>query len=75
VWEHNDGTHHYNVYRGTASGGPYLKIGSTDSTYSTYTDTAGLVVGTTYYYVVREANALDEERCQSNETSVRPRSR
>ena len=70
VWTHS-GAHHYNVYRGTISGGPYLKIASTSSTYSTYLD-EGLVNGTTYYYVVREATSLDAEFCQSNEASARP---
>ena len=40
----------YNIYRGTASGGPYTKIGSVGTT-TTYTDTT-VVSGTTYYYVV-----------------------
>jgi hypothetical protein len=70
TWTHT-GAHHYNIYRGTVSGGPYLKIASTTSTYSTYLDQT-VVNGTTYYYVVREANLLDEERCQSNQASARP---
>ena len=39
TWSHS-GAHHYNIYRGTISGGPYLKIASTTSTYSTYLDMA-----------------------------------
>jgi hypothetical protein len=73
VWKHT-GAHHYNVYRGTLSGGPYLFIGSTSSTYSTYLDLT-VVNGTTYYYVVREANFLNEESCQSNQASATPRTR
>jgi hypothetical protein len=73
TWTHT-GAHHYNVYRGTISGGPYLKIASTTSTYSTYLDQT-VVNGTTYYYVVREANLLDEEICQSNQASARPTTR
>ena len=68
------GAHHYNVYRGTISGGPYLKIASTTSTYSLYIDYA-VVNGTTYYYVLREADFLDREFCQSNQASARPVSR
>ncbi len=68
------GDHHYNVYRGTIVGGPYVKIASTTSTYSTYLDSA-VVNGTTYYYVVRAANAADQERCQSNEANARPTTR
>lgn len=68
------GAHHYNVYRGTISGGPYLKIASTTSTYSLYIDYT-VVNGTTYYYVIREADFLDREFCQSNQASARPVSR
>jgi len=74
TWTHIAGTHHYNIYRGTISGGPYLKIGSTTSTYSTYLDRA-VVNGTTYYYVVRPAAINDAEFCQSNQASARPVSR
>jgi fibronectin type 3 domain-containing protein len=57
----------YNVYRGTAHGGPYVKIGSTDVLTLTYTDNA-TVAGTTYYYVVTATNATDESS-YSNEAS------
>ncbi len=70
LWTHS-GAHHYNVYRGNIAGGPYLKIASTTSTYSTYLDTT-VVNGTTYYYVVRSASVTDLEDCQSNEASARP---
>ena len=73
TWTHS-GAHHYNIYRGPISGGPYLKIASTTSTYSTYLDLA-VVNGTTYYYVIREADFLDRERCQSNQASARPTAR
>ena len=79
TWTQVAGADHYNVYRGTVAGGPYLKIGSTSSSYSVYTDgyptPSGLVLNTTYYYVVRPADALDREECQSNEASARPRAR
>lgn len=68
TWTPKAGAHHYNIYRGTVNGGPYLKIGSTTSTYAMYSDAVGIVSGVTYYYVVREANVLDDERCQSNQT-------
>ena len=73
TWTHR-GAHHYNVYRGTISGGPYLKIASTTSTYSTYLDTT-VVNGTTYYYVVRTAAANGDELCQSNQASATPSAR
>ena len=51
TWTHRAGVDHYNVYRSTVSGGPYVKIGSTTSTYSTYLDST-VVNGTMYHYVV-----------------------
>jgi len=78
TWTPKAGAHHYNVYRGTVAGGPYLKIGSTTSSYAVFTDNGagiGLTVGQTYYYVIRQADALDRELCQSNEASARPRNR
>ena len=65
------GADHYNVYRSTTSGGPYVFVASTTSTYSTYLDT-GLTNGTTYYYVVREAALNGDELCQSNQASATP---
>jgi hypothetical protein len=65
VWT-DTGAHHYNIDRGTLAGGPYLMIGATTSRYSTFLDT-GVVNGSKYYYVVREADLLDRESCQSNE--------
>jgi len=73
VWTHT-GAASYNVYRSTTSGGPYLFIANTTSTYSTYLDT-GLVNGTRYYYVVREAALNGDELCQSNEASAIPSAR
>ena len=69
-WTHV-GAHHYNLYRATTSGGPYQRIGSTDSTYSVYTDSA-VSVGTTYYYLVKQAEADETELCESNESSATP---
>lgn len=74
VWS-STGAHHYNIYRGTVAGGPYVKIAATTSTYSTYLDTGSLVNGTAYYYVVRPAGLADDEICQSNEAAATPRTR
>jgi len=70
----DSGAASYNVYRATTSGGPYLLIANTTSTYSTYLD-SGLSTGTTYYYVVREAALNGDETCQSNEASATPSAR
>ena len=74
VWQDTDPAGGYNVYRSLMAGGPYTLIGNTTSTYSTYLD-RGLVDGTTYYYVVREAAANSDEICQSNEASGTPAGR
>lgn len=41
----------YNVYRGTATGGPYTKLTATPVSALTYTDSAG-TAGTKYFYVI-----------------------
>ena len=73
TWTHVPvaGWDHYNIYRSTVNGGPYLKIAETKSTYSTYLNT-GLTNGTTYYYVVRGALLNGNEICQSNQAAARP---
>jgi hypothetical protein len=63
------GANHYNVYRGTHAGGPYIPIATTTSRYSTFLDTT-VVTGTRYYYVVREAFVTRDEYCQSNEVNA-----
>jgi len=55
----------YNVYRGTASGGPYQKINSALDASTNYTDYT-VESGTTYYYVATEVNAQGEESAYSN---------
>jgi hypothetical protein len=66
TWTHT-GADSYNVYRGTTTGGPYMFLANTTSTYATYLDT-GVISGTTYYYVVREVMG-GVETCQSDEAS------
>jgi fibronectin type 3 domain-containing protein len=58
---------HYNVYRGTASGGPYQLIASISN--KDYEDTAA-DCGTRYYYIVRPADNENVEYSQSNEVSA-----
>lgn len=74
TWAPRAGTASYNIYRGTISGGPYLKIGSTTSTYATYLD-SNAVNGTTYHYVVRAVAANADEMCQSDQATARASAR
>jgi hypothetical protein len=69
-WTPRAGAHHYNIYRGTISGGPYLKIAEAPGTSGFFLDQGPLVVGSTYYYVVREAQANLSEVCQSNQAAA-----
>ena len=64
----------YNVYRSIISGGPYMFIANTTSTYATYLD-MDVSNGTTYFYVVRPVASIGSELCQSNETSATPQAR
>ena len=74
TWKAQPAAASYNVYRGTITGGPYLKIGSTASTYATFLDSTA-VNGTTYYYVVRTAAANTNELCQSNQAVAKAMAR
>lgn len=55
----------YNVYRGTASAGPYSQINSALVASNSYTDST-VVGGTTYYYVTTEINSAGQESGYSN---------
>lgn len=59
----------YNVYRATASGGPYTQI-ATGVTGTSYIDT-NVTGGTTYYYVVTAVSSVGES-AYSNEASATP---
>ncbi|MFZ5863148.1 MAG: CARDB domain-containing protein [Nitrospirota bacterium] len=60
----------YRVYRSTVAGGPYVDVGQSVAT--TYADQT-VTNGTTYYYVVRAADAAGNESAASNESSGTPR--
>jgi hypothetical protein len=65
-WNPGDGNAvGYNVYRGTANGGPYLEINTALDASTNYTDFT-VVSGATYYYVVTEVNAQGQESGYSN---------
>jgi len=68
TWSPLTGADHYSVFRGTATGGPYVFKGT--ATLPAYSDTAGLVNGSTYYYVLQPDNAAGGEICQSNEKQI-----
>ena len=55
----------YNVYRGTAYGGPYQQINTALDASTNYTDYT-VVSGATYYYVATEVNAQGQESGYSN---------
>jgi hypothetical protein len=59
----------YNVYRSTASGGPYTKLESALVAATTSTDTA-VQAGQTYYYVVTSVDSSGVESAYSSEASA-----
>jgi len=61
----------YDVYRGTAAGGPYSKVNADTVTGTTYLDT-GLANGTAYYYVVKAVDAAGSSSAASAEASATP---
>ncbi|MCW4050524.1 MAG: fibronectin type III domain-containing protein [Candidatus Bathyarchaeota archaeon] len=63
-WTAESDLDHYNVYRSTASGGPYDLVAS--PTTNSYPDT-GLTASTTYYYIVSAVDKAGNEGLASNE--------
>lgn len=61
----------YNIYRGTAAGGPYSKLDSAPISGGilTYTDTTG-TGGIKYFYVATAIDASGSESAFSNEVSA-----
>ena len=59
----------YNVYRGTASGGPYTKINPSLETATVYTDST-VKGATTYYYVATSVDSSSDESAFSNQTTA-----
>lgn len=59
----------YNIYRSTSSGGPYEKLNSSLLVATNYLD-AGVIVGSTYHYVVTAIDAAGNESGYSNEAVV-----
>ena len=65
-WSQGNNETGFEVYRATASGGPYKFVSLRAANAVTFTDT-GLVAGTTYYYVMRAVNATGAS-VKSNES-------
>jgi Cep192 domain 4/HYDIN/CFA65/VesB-like, Ig-like domain/Abnormal spindle-like microcephaly-assoc'd, ASPM-SPD-2-Hydin len=59
----------YNVYRGTASGGPYTQSNSSLDTTTSNTDTT-VQSGQAYYYVVTAVDSAGAESAYSNQTTA-----
>lgn len=59
----------YNVYRGTQSGGPYVKLNSSLQPATTYTDNS-VQPGAIYFYVVTAVDASSQESVFSNESTA-----
>jgi hypothetical protein len=65
TWNASSGAVSYNVYRGTASGGPYTMINGSPETATSYVD-GTVVSGQTYYYVATAVNSESQESGYSN---------
>jgi len=59
----------YNVYRSTASGGPYSKLNAVLNSSSTYLDSS-VAGGKTYYYVTTAVSSSGTESKYSNQVSA-----
>jgi len=69
TWNAASGAVGYNIYRGTASGGPYTTINSSLDGTTSYVDST-VVSGQTYYYVATTVNSESEESAYSNQTTA-----
>jgi len=61
----------YNVYRGTATGGPYSKVTTSAVTGLGYTDT-NVTAGQTYYYVATAVEGSSESAYSNQATAAVP---
>jgi hypothetical protein len=59
----------YNVFRGTASGGPYTQLNPTLVPGTSYVDTT-VLPGSTYYYVTTAVNTSNIQSAYSNEAEA-----
>lgn len=59
----------YNIYRGSATGGPYSLLSSAVDPVHTYSDSS-VVSGNSYYYVITSVNIYGVESVFSNEAGI-----
>lgn len=59
----------YNVYRSSASGGPYTRLNAAPVAQTAYTDST-VQSGSTYYYVTTAINSGGVESAYSNQVTV-----
>jgi glycosidase len=72
-WNTVSGSTVFNLYRSPLSGGGYTKVNGPPITTTSYIDqSADLVSGTSYYYVVKSVDAVGNESGSSNEVSAVP---
>lgn len=69
TWTGSTGAVGYNIYRGTASGGPYTMINSALDSATTYTDST-VVSGHSYFYVATAVDDNSNESGYSNQTQA-----
>jgi hypothetical protein len=70
TWQNGDPTVvGYNIYRGTAHGGPYQRINTALDASTHYTDFT-VAAGTTYYYVTTAVNGAGQQSPHSNEAKA-----
>ncbi|HEV2732572.1 MAG TPA: choice-of-anchor D domain-containing protein [Terriglobales bacterium] len=69
TWNSSTSAIGYNVYRGTASGGPYSMINSSLDASTAFTDN-NVTAGETYYYVVTAVDGQSNESVYSNQTTA-----
>ncbi|MFY9559471.1 MAG: choice-of-anchor D domain-containing protein [Terriglobales bacterium] len=69
TWNAGTGAVGYNVYRGSATGGPYSKINSALDATAAYSDDS-VLAGQTYYYVATAVDGSGMESAYSNEAQA-----
>jgi fibronectin type 3 domain-containing protein len=68
TWAESSSVAGFNVYRGTVTGGPYVKLNTSLIVPLTYFDNTGKA-GTKYFYVVTAVDSVGAESANSNEVS------